>query len=86
MAITRLLIIVFLFCFFFLLGSCLLVSILVNYLLCSFIYEQHRCNYEDILLEMDRILRPEGAVIFRDEVDVLVKVKKIIDSDQVGCT
>lgn len=33
---------------------------------------------EDILLEMDRILRPEGAVIFRDEVDVLVKVKKMI--------
>lgn len=26
---------------------------------------------------MDRILRPEGAVIFRDEVDVLIKVKKI---------
>lgn len=37
-----------------------------------------RCEFEDILLEMDRILRPEGAVIFRDEVDVLVKVKKII--------
>ncbi|XP_042023561.1 probable methyltransferase PMT2 [Salvia splendens] len=37
-----------------------------------------KCNFEDILLEMDRILRPEGAVIFRDEVDVLVKVKKII--------
>ena len=35
-----------------------------------------RCNAEDILLEMDRILRPEGAVIFRDEVDVLIKVKK----------
>lgn len=33
---------------------------------------------EDILLEMDRILRPEGAVIFRDEVDVLIKVKKMI--------
>lgn len=33
---------------------------------------------EDILLEMDRILRPEGAVIFRDEVDVLVKVKKLV--------
>jgi len=32
---------------------------------------------EDILLEMDRILRPEGAVIFRDQVDVLVKVKKM---------
>ncbi|KAH1064237.1 hypothetical protein J1N35_029224 [Gossypium stocksii] len=36
-----------------------------------------KCNLEDILLEMDRILRPEGAVIFRDEVDVLIKVKKI---------
>jgi len=32
---------------------------------------------EDILLEMDRILRPEGAVIFRDQVDVLTKVKKL---------
>ncbi|KAL0447050.1 UNVERIFIED_CONTAM: putative methyltransferase PMT2 [Sesamum latifolium] len=37
-----------------------------------------KCDFEDILLEMDRILRPEGAVIFRDEVDVLVKVKKMI--------
>ena len=27
---------------------------------------------------MDRILRPEGAVILRDEVDVLVKVKKLV--------
>ncbi|XP_031269109.1 probable methyltransferase PMT2 [Pistacia vera] len=36
-----------------------------------------KCNAEDILLEMDRILRPEGAVIFRDQVDVLKKVKKI---------
>lgn len=37
-----------------------------------------KCDFEDILLEMDRILRPEGAVILRDEVDVLVKVKKMI--------
>nr|DAD31238.1 TPA_asm: hypothetical protein HUJ06_010089 [Nelumbo nucifera] len=37
-----------------------------------------KCNAEDILLEMDRILRPEGAVIFRDDVDVLIKVKRII--------
>lgn len=29
---------------------------------------------------MDRILRPEGAVIFRDDVEVLLKVKKIISS------
>ena len=27
---------------------------------------------------MDRILRPEGAVIMRDEVDVLNRVKKIV--------
>ena len=37
----------------------------------------NRCKLEDILLEMDRILRPEGTVMFRDEVDILIKVKKI---------
>ncbi|GJX58443.1 40S ribosomal protein S9-2 [Tanacetum coccineum] len=35
---------------------------------------------KDILLEMDRILRPEGAVILRDDVDVLMKVKNIAES------
>jgi len=34
---------------------------------------------EDILLEMDRILRPEGCVIIRDDVDMLVKVKSIVN-------
>ncbi|KAJ1693439.1 hypothetical protein LUZ63_010137 [Rhynchospora breviuscula] len=38
-----------------------------------------RCDMEDILLEMDRILRPEGTVIFRDDVDTLVKIKSISD-------
>jgi hypothetical protein len=33
---------------------------------------------EDILLEMDRILRPEGAVILRDSVDVLNKVRSTV--------
>lgn len=28
---------------------------------------------------MDRILRPEGTVIFRDTVEVLVKIKSITD-------
>ncbi|KAL8157250.1 putative methyltransferase PMT2 [Apium graveolens] len=37
-----------------------------------------RCDIEDILLEMDRILRPEGSVIIRDEVEVVVKVQKIV--------
>lgn len=39
-----------------------------------------RCELEHILLEMDRVLRPEGSFILRDDVDVLVKVKRIIDS------
>ncbi|RWW83631.1 hypothetical protein BHE74_00007863 [Ensete ventricosum] len=39
---------------------------------------QDKCKMEDILLEMDRILRPEGAVIFRDDIDVLLRVKKTI--------
>lgn len=41
-----------------------------------------RCEMEDILLEMDRILRPEGSIIFRDDVDVLVKIKDAIDGMQ----
>ncbi|XP_019191627.1 PREDICTED: probable methyltransferase PMT16 isoform X1 [Ipomoea nil] len=41
-----------------------------------------RCEMEDILLEMDRILRPEGSVIIRDDVDVLIKVKRITDGLQ----
>ncbi|KAJ0962083.1 hypothetical protein J5N97_029911 [Dioscorea zingiberensis] len=40
---------------------------------------QDRCEMEDILLEMDRILRPEGSVIIRDDVDLLVKIKSITD-------
>lgn len=31
------------------------------------------------MLEMDRILRPEGGVIIRDDVDVLLKVKRIAE-------
>ncbi|XP_047307765.1 probable methyltransferase PMT2 [Impatiens glandulifera] len=39
---------------------------------------QQKCTFEDILLEMDRILRPEGTIIVRDKVEVIVKVKQII--------
>ncbi|CAH9117001.1 unnamed protein product [Cuscuta europaea] len=38
-----------------------------------------RCDIVNILLEMDRILRPEGTVIFRDAVEVLVKIKGVTD-------
>nr|GEU66966.1 probable methyltransferase PMT2 [Tanacetum cinerariifolium] len=37
-----------------------------------------KCSYEDILLEMDRILRPEGAVIIRDNEKEVLKVKRIV--------
>ena len=45
-----------------------------------------RCNLEKILLEMDRILRPDGAVIMRDNVDVLNKARmrwesKLVDHE-----
>ncbi|KAG8382519.1 hypothetical protein BUALT_Bualt05G0085700 [Buddleja alternifolia] len=40
---------------------------------------QDRCDITYILLEMDRILRPEGTVIFRDVVEVLLKIKSITD-------
>ena len=33
----------------------------------------------DILLEMDRILRPEGSVVFRDEMEVIEKIKSIAE-------
>ncbi|KAI4334758.1 hypothetical protein L6164_013470 [Bauhinia variegata] len=39
----------------------------------------NKCDVTDILLEMHRILRPEGAVVIRDHIDVIVKVKGIID-------
>lgn len=39
----------------------------------------NRCEMDDILLEMDRILRPEGSVIIRDDVDVIVSVQRAIE-------
>ncbi|CAL5018853.1 unnamed protein product [Urochloa decumbens] len=39
----------------------------------------NRCDMDVILLEMDRILRPEGTAIIRDDVDMLVKVKSAAD-------
>lgn len=39
---------------------------------------ENKCDLEDILLEMDRILRPEGTVILRDNVEVLNKVRRTV--------
>ncbi|XP_051146977.1 probable methyltransferase PMT16 [Andrographis paniculata] len=41
-----------------------------------------RCAMEEIVVEMDRILRPEGGVIIRDDVDVVARVKAIADGLQ----
>lgn len=38
-----------------------------------------RCGITDIVIEMHRILRPEGTVIIRDSRDVILKVKEITD-------
>ncbi|KAK6266168.1 hypothetical protein QUC31_017005 [Theobroma cacao] len=38
-----------------------------------------KCDFVDILLEIYRILRPQGAVIIRDHVDVVMKLKGITD-------
>ncbi|KAH7522689.1 hypothetical protein FEM48_Zijuj07G0165300 [Ziziphus jujuba var. spinosa] len=35
---------------------------------------------EDILLEMDRILRPEGSIIIRDDVDFVVEIRSMMDA------
>ena len=45
----------------------------------KYLYARHtcRCSYENILLEMDRFLRPEGTVIIRDLEIEVSKVKKI---------
>lgn len=39
----------------------------------------HKCGIIDILVEMDRILRPGGTAIVRDKADVVLKVKKDAD-------
>ncbi|KAI5432500.1 hypothetical protein KIW84_036287 [Lathyrus oleraceus] len=37
------------------------------------------CDITDIVIEMHRIVRPEGSVIIRDDKDVILKVKEITD-------
>uniref|UniRef100_A0A804NKZ9 Methyltransferase n=1 Tax=Zea mays TaxID=4577 RepID=A0A804NKZ9_MAIZE len=38
--------------------------------------EKQGCSLEDLLIEMDRILRPYGYAIIRDKVDVVTYIKK----------
>ncbi|CAN6484870.1 unnamed protein product [Victoria cruziana] len=37
----------------------------------------YRCNLVDLMVEMDRMLRPEGTVVIRDSADVIEKAAQI---------
>ncbi|KAH9605625.1 hypothetical protein KSS87_002677, partial [Heliosperma pusillum] len=41
-------------------------------------HSKRKCSTSDILIEIDRILRPEGWVIFRDAVSVIESARPII--------
>ena len=36
-----------------------------------------RCHFVDVMVEMDRILRPEGTVVVRDSPEVIDKVNRV---------
>ncbi|KAH9622725.1 hypothetical protein KSS87_018571 [Heliosperma pusillum] len=38
---------------------------------------ENRCNLVDVMVEMDRILRPEGTVVVRDNPEVIDKVSRV---------
>lgn len=40
----------------------------------------NKCNILSLVMEMDRILRPGGWVIFCDEEELLIKVEDIVKS------
>ena len=40
--------------------------------------EERGCSIEDLLIEMDRMLRPEGVVIIRDKPHIINSVRKFL--------
>lgn len=40
--------------------------------------EDRGCSIEDLLIEMDRMLRPEGVVIIRDNPHIINSVRKLL--------
>ncbi|KAL6520199.1 hypothetical protein OROMI_032379 [Orobanche minor] len=42
--------------------------------------EARGCSAEDLLIEMDRVLRPEGFVIIRDKPSIIYHVRKLLAS------
>ena len=42
--------------------------------------QERGCSFEDLLIEMDRILRPDGFIIIRDKPSVINYVHKFLAS------
>lgn len=42
------------------------------------IIEKQGCSVEDLLIEMDRIMRPQGYAIIRDKAAVINHIKKLL--------
>lgn len=40
----------------------------------------HRCNLVGVVVEVDRILRPEGKLIVRDDVETINELEKMLKS------
>ncbi|GJT82300.1 probable methyltransferase PMT13 [Tanacetum coccineum] len=40
----------------------------------------HDCNLVDVMIEMDRLLRPEGTVVVRDSPEIIAKIDRITSS------
>lgn len=40
----------------------------------------YRCNLVSVMAEIDRILRPQGTLIIRDDVETIGEVEKMVKS------
>ena len=45
-------------------------------------FQMSRCSLAEVMIEMDRILRPQGTVIIRDTPTMLARVSKIAKAIQ----
>ncbi|CAK7346899.1 unnamed protein product [Dovyalis caffra] len=48
--------------------------------------KRHKCNISSIMLEMDRMLRPGGAVYIRDSISVMGELQEIATAVRWVCT
>ncbi|KAJ0590889.1 putative S-adenosyl-L-methionine-dependent methyltransferase [Helianthus annuus] len=48
-----------------------------NYLFTNYKNQEDACSLEDIMLEMDRLIRPQGYVIIRDDESILSRIRDL---------